>query len=152
MKIPEYIPTDNLYKFIAIFGLIIFVLAVIYPRKALNELYLHSLELYGQVKILELQSVNLENKLNELGLPTDKGTLEQKEEFKKEAFNLKLKSQELKNANAKNDYLLKQYQSYLKYSYLGMTSGILLMFLGFILWYFKLQLYQDIIIKKEATQ
>jgi hypothetical protein len=37
----------------------------------------------------------------------------------------------LENAKEKIDYLLKEYQSYVKYSYLGIIVGMILMFSGF---------------------
>jgi hypothetical protein len=151
MNLPEYIPTDNLYKFIAIFGLIIFVLAIIYPRKALNELYLQGLEIHGQIKIIELQKDSIEKKIESLTL-LDKRMFEEREECLKDSFNLQLKTQELDNLNERNCYLVKEHKSYLKYSCAGIIIGIIMIFLGFTLWYFRLQVYQDKIIKKEASE
>ena len=46
MNIPQ-LPTDNLYKFVAIFGLVIFVIGVIAPQVVYDRLVFHEHEITG---------------------------------------------------------------------------------------------------------
>ena len=50
------------------------------------------------------------------------------------------------------DRLVLELERILKYRILGITIGCFLTGFGFLCWYFKIQVYQDKIIKKQAEQ
>ncbi|OHB54997.1 MAG: hypothetical protein A2173_02320 [Planctomycetes bacterium RBG_13_44_8b] len=75
---PLEIPTDNLYKFVAISGIVILLFSFI-PRYHAHKLQLKSISLKSDIKILELDKTRfkykyseVENKINETGNKTVK--------------------------------------------------------------------------------
>jgi len=56
------LPTDNLYKFLAIFGLVILIFSVYYLFQKSRELSLLSIEVENGLKITEQQGHHLKNK------------------------------------------------------------------------------------------
>lgn len=50
------LPTDNLYKFLALSGLAILIFGVVYPYKLANELELKIVDVGTQIKLLEFES------------------------------------------------------------------------------------------------
>ena len=53
MNIPN-LPTDSLYKFIALSGLFILIFSVVYPLYQENELRQRSLALEGEIEVLKV--------------------------------------------------------------------------------------------------
>ncbi len=83
MGLSDYIPTDNLYKFIAISGLIICGFSLAVPYKTLNEYNLESNKISTQLSILKLESQYLTEDADNLKAE-DKRLSKDVEEFKKE--------------------------------------------------------------------
>jgi hypothetical protein len=162
-------PTDNLYKFMAIFGLLIFILSYI-P-------IVHSQQLELEWTILQCDfDTNVTNPLNNMGIEMKTQTeslnkilqLINKKDNAEAAINIEKANKMLENIDIPDfktklghfDEMIKRMNIlikkdvFIKYElYLGIISGIvgfILMCLGFYFWYSKLQKYQDMIIKKEA--
>ena len=122
MEIPK-LPTDNLYKFMALSGLVILILSAIpYYRK-----YEFDIELIR----LEAEAENLRLKIRENAAYT--------------TTEFEFKCKEILRRITMNNYLK-------GVAYVCSFVGSFLTTLGFYLWYVKLQRYQDRIIKKEAAQ
>ena len=54
MNLPS-LPTDNLYKFLALSGLVIVLFSFIFPMKRIGELKLKSLEIKTQAEVLRIE-------------------------------------------------------------------------------------------------
>ena len=170
----QNIPTDSLYKFMAISGIILIIVPLVfmynYYNKLLVETYNNSLE----VDILEIEAkhlredvLSLEEGVNDFESRVGiKGNLIANENvlIKIEASNLseitksidtKNKELEIKLIKTKNrleiNSVLRNNTKILLF--LGKIFGVLgsiLTVAGFSLWYYKIQIYQDKILKENA--
>ncbi|MFZ2937224.1 MAG: hypothetical protein WA066_00775 [Candidatus Omnitrophota bacterium] len=162
MELPNYIPTDNLYKFIAIFGLIILGFSIAFPLKVSNELSLKIMEYSGRVKILDQEIELLRDDVNVLEpevLQKKRFSKNGKEKYhtlhqeqKRRLRNIMFKKQEIDNQREVIEYLNKNFKLYKIIAKMGMFWSTGLMILGFGSWYWRLQIYQDKIVKKEAEK
>ena len=177
MNIPSHIPIDNLYKFIAISGLTILGISFVFPIMKVDENALKTKKLLGEVKILKLETQNLskesENLLEDLNMLLEiikeqKGKTSQigkenyykiilkkmdlgDEQMKKTSL-IGIKAQEILNKNEINCYLINRINRYKFLSYFGIGIGTIMICSGFWLWYTKLQVYQDKILKYKAEE
>lgn len=136
------LPTDNLYKFIALAGLALLLLLTVYPTKKIYELQLQIVREGTELSILDI---------NEKNWTTDFERLKsQKNPPRAEVLRLRDRSREMEiNAvklRGKNDEIkavlgeLKKYQWAM---YLGSFVGLTMMVFGFGLWYSRVQKYLD---------
>ncbi len=65
MNIPN-LPTDNLYKFMALSGLVIFLLATIYPILYFDKISDEVFEIGTEMGILDIEQKQIQEKLNDL--------------------------------------------------------------------------------------
>jgi hypothetical protein len=171
-------PTDSLYKFMAVSGLLILGFSMIWPELRLYELEKQVVELAGETKVLKIESDDLKDdweiintdtiELKALMRRIEKA---QSRDTKAEAraSTLLEKRQRLREEHRKKVTLLqiKIEQSQTKFElqglaetnikrlsrvmYMGVTVGLILSFFGFILWYRKVQRWQDIAIRRAAV-
>jgi hypothetical protein len=164
MNIPT-LPTDNLYKFIAIFGLVLFSLGVyldyssfgMYTEKRiessnqLNKVYIESnyLREYSQSLVEEMDNFHEQFKLNKNA--NSEKFIEKDEELHAEieVFKDKLKQFELlrgeyeKSQDVINFISLKKHNIDALSTFLQRTGGAFIL-VGFLLWYYLHQRYIDI--------
>ena len=179
MDIQNYVPTDSLYKFLAIFGLIIMVFSLVFPYRIANECGLKAIEISGELKILDLEIGSLKEDIAKFkeavqGTMQDiikieknrKLTKIEKDTIRTEALKKKdilaqkrekllriaIKNEELNNNNNKILYLLNQVRQYRIIFNFAAFSGFLMTILGFYFWYHRLQKYQDAVIKKKSEE
>ena len=141
MKLPS-LPTDNLYKFIALFGLFL-VITTIYSYSTIqNDLD----EKWAKgAAVLEAQSDLLMAQLKIHDKPT--------EQQKGKISDLKKRKEKLEQTGTEvEDYWTayrkaKRWKNSLLFL---MAVGFLMIIIGFYLWYVKLQKYQDIILINQA--
>lgn len=205
MNIPN-IPSDNIYKFIALTSLIILIVAAYFFEISQRELNIKLIELEGDEKILSMESEGIVKKSNELinkckildkewiHLDTLKTVLtnedfqnylnafEKFKSVKKETKGNKIFVEETMNVSLnelfKSEFLelnelfraiqinlirqkvkidtimeVSEQREYLKsiYNYV-LFPLIILVLIGFYLWYQKVQRYQDIILRIQAQQ
>jgi hypothetical protein len=146
--IPNILPTDNLYKFIAIAGLIIVTISVFKPellfKRDSDQETLESIE----DKIQE--GMNSTHKmLNDLSTSGLDSIAKRNEENRlkniNEAFQghlLQLRDEQKEAARLDGEYL--------KMTKSMFAIGLGLIFFGFYLWFSNNQVYQDLILKKES--
>lgn len=138
------LPTDNLYKFIALFGLILTIAGAFLYTRFSNESWM-AIEsaIYYNEKAAE--------KLNLLiNLPSlkDKKIQDYLSKLNKEANELSQKGDRFM-ADSKTAH--KQFDRWRVGIEWLLIVGVFLMVLGFSLWYLKLQRYLDIMIKFQST-
>lgn len=173
-------PTDNLYKFIAITGLLFIFASVFYPtflNIQINERILESEKDSEIVTIemtkLERESKDIERKIDDMQKQLkdfkqnpNKSSAKQLEANIKDTDQLQKQTKEFMNIatelqkkNIEIEYknkLTKFYNDYLKsalnYAKVGIIIGMILTIFGFTFWLFRVQKYQDLVLLKEAQQ
>jgi hypothetical protein len=142
MNIPN-LPTDNLYKFLALTGIIILIFSIAVTEIRLTELESESdyyLTQKGEL-YFDIQSLN-----SDLDRITDK-----------EIFELKRLKNEIRirvfKLSRTKELLLKkskQTRTVFRWSIFGVLSGLLISVFGFVLWYNRVQRYLDYKLKLET--
>jgi hypothetical protein len=169
-------PTDSLYKFMAISGLLLLVFCLIYPEQRRFEVNIEKARIDGELKILisdnEVLKQDLELLMDDLkdhkdraqkmaenrgtateltGLQKRQDELERKklEQFEKErAFKTKLLEIQTKIMLLNTTESFASWLAYL--SKVGFVVGACLMISGFLFWYLKVQQPQDRILEAQA--
>lgn len=137
MNLPT-LPTDNLYKFLALSGLALLLFSMVYPLNTLNDLELKAVEARTQIKLLELELSVLERNID--------AASRKKEPSPDEVARLSDRQQQLKAKAIQNEgererltTLVKQ----LRFAFNGLIGGLLIGYalahLGFYLWYVRVQ-------------
>lgn len=149
MNFPQ-IPTDNLYKFMALSGLAIALISFFLPMKQVRDIEMEIVEIQEQARLL--------NEKNDF-LDIKKGIIERlKSAPAEEAEKIFIERQQLVLesvrilAKLERVKFLKDEIKNLK-TIIGLLSGlgVFLSVLGFILWYQKVQRYQDKVLKDNAN-
>ena len=139
MNIPN-IPTDNLYKFISIFGLIIFLLSLIGPRLLIHSHRLQEFEMNESILILEERLKQISKEVNSLdGVDSKKVELSEIIELRKRNNELGVINIKNSIAHKKLAYFAQQIRNLVYMSYFGLIVGFFMSGFGFYFWYVKLQ-------------
>lgn len=164
-------PTDNLYKFISIFGLIIFVVSIAAPYIASEQLSTLTTVIakpIADIKLLNQDNARLLSEVDEV-----QGRLPKQSQNLTEA-----EKQTVRQVFAESDRLLKEVRENIRkirelettsdmqiktadaraatllgliwWTSFGKVIGLVSILTGFTLWYFKLQRYQDLLLKNQA--
>ncbi|WP_272151119.1 hypothetical protein [Tenacibaculum aiptasiae] len=131
MKLPN-LPTDNLYKFFSIFGLVLFVFGTYLYNTKPNEIY------------LKVDNYNIKNRI--LKINTKKDSVLQ---LRQELINEKIKLSILKEQINRD---IKQLPKDLIKLFSIAIIGLVMISFGFFKWYYKTQYYNDIILKNESEK
>jgi len=138
------LPTDNLYKFLAIFGLILFVLSIYLVFEKANET-IENADKKLEDSLNDLFTLRSNHNLSEAQIQLDKlkesdplanQWERQLENIREENYNAKEKIQGIIN------YLL----------YIMLISGIVMMSTGFYYWYYRVQKPLDELTKMELAK
>ena len=148
MNIPN-LPTDNLYKFIALVGVVVLLAASYFPIIKARELRLAKIEIEGQMRLLEIEVQHLQDTTKQLGSNETIGDCN-REELVGKAYKLKMKNEEIKTNSKKVEVIGIDYELIRKIQVAGMILGFILSAFGFFLWYFRIQKYQDKQLKKNS--
>jgi len=162
MKIPS-LPTDNLYKFICLAGLSIFILSQIYYQLFSYQVILKNKDLQLEMALTKkrLEFLEKDSKL----LENDKKKFEKSDspERLKELENItnlsmqKLRDLEIDaikmNRLAKEVFYLNDLHKLLQtLSIVGFVVGLFFFGAGLYLWYTRIQIYEDRIIRKKTEK
>jgi len=139
-------PTDNLYKFMAIFGLVLFLAGTLYPAKKIEDISrrIGNMNHLISEELIIFKRQDLQDKLVRI----EKGLKNKNVDSEKEQL---LKGiQYFENRNPSVDKALKEIETeieiligYLVFGIFTTIMGIVLMIFGFRLWYTRLQKYPD---------
>lgn len=138
------IPTDNLYKFIALGGLALMIFSVTYPANKALELHLDTIAVNAQVKKLTIEVENLEREITRV--ETTKVIERTDAEIK--LLREKVTEQKFKSVDIRVSFEKAIVQMYWLRAYsiaagLGLVLGIIFSNIGFILWYRRVQKPND---------
>jgi hypothetical protein len=145
------IPTDNLYKFLAIGGLVVFIFSIVYPTGKLLELEFQLADFKAGREKINIER-NFLNKEIEI--------LEKKESVGSNEIKVirdKLLQQELKEAdfNAQAEKIqvsFKWIQDFQWLAIIGSLLGVILEAIGFTAWYLRVQHPQDQLLEKQLAE
>lgn len=151
MNLPT-LPTDNLYKFIAIAGITIVVTSFLSISFQMHEMAILMFDYNTEALVVRENVDNLGEKVTNLSTLEKDEIIIESQSILKETNNQELKLAELEGVRQKNTFLFDDFKEnfymFKKFIYLGFGITVY----GFILWYLKLQQYLDKIIKKEAEK
>ncbi|MFC1597516.1 hypothetical protein ACFL5Q_06225 [Planctomycetota bacterium] len=142
MTVPN-LPTDNLYKFIGVAGLVLAVASVAWVELGLSRARQEAAEAEGRLNALEFRAKVLLEVRKALPEALPGGDLE--EAVENELIALK---EELPTLNVIEEKARGRRWS----GYAGLGFGLALMLVGGFFWYVRLQKYQDILIRGQAEK
>lgn len=152
-QVPEFIkpPTDIIYKFLAISGLILLILSFTIPYFLNRDLSIQIIQTEGDVDKLAKEIGYLED---DIALDDTTTSLSMKQvQFSRERYRqLDLKNMEATTKNNLLIYYTDELNNSQKFKWIGVSIGLILFVTGFVLWYFKLRRYQDLLIRNEAQK
>jgi Ca2+/Na+ antiporter len=163
-------PTDNLYKFIAISGILLVLYNLIFTSQFLINNHVQAQKISNELDIVEIEQnhlhediLYLKKKVSILSENLEKKSVEESSEELKEfsTLNAKLKTKnreieiKIKEMENKNKLLKDRVKFGIFLIIIGLITfivGIYLTYRGFYLWYHRLQKYQDTLIKKKSKK
>ena len=174
MEMPN-LPIDNLYKFFAISGLLLFAASIYFPFVLANKFYEEYYVCIEADSIIKADSDYTTIKLNTISNLVSNAILQQEGKYTSSVNKLELSysNDEIKQMLNDDHDLLHQLDTgfakikantirlndihtefkQLKYvTIIMMFISIILILKGFRLWYYRIQIYQDRILKNEAEK
>ena len=166
---PLPLPTDNLYKFVALTGAALLIASFIFPLTRLDDLELAIQQTSSQRKVLGVETSALEADvtqldldLKRLGAAVDAASRpasamkedaikarERLHELSGKQLALAIKRAEIQGNDDKNTLLMKQIKRTWSYLKIGGFIGLLMTYVGFLLWYLRVQRPMDIEVRKK---
>ncbi|MGD0779600.1 MAG: hypothetical protein ABR954_02295 [Dehalococcoidales bacterium] len=153
-SIPDFIklPTDNIYKFLAIAGLILIILCDTIPILIERDLSIQTIQTQGDYNTLNQEVNFLAEDISWAQNNKENLTVEQAQELQDRARQQLLKNIELNNKlNLLNFYKDELNQIWI-FRWVVISIGILLAIIGFGYWYFRWQQPLDLIIRNETQK
>ena len=149
MNLPA-LPTDNLYKFLALSGLVLFVISFVFPRSLVDELELKTVETQTEVNLL-VREVSALNKDVDVAAAKPNLSDEALEKLSERRDQLNEKAIRLEGQKERQKTLLKQLRYAVDLSLFGSILGYLIAHVGFWLWYTRVQRLADLLARKQAS-
>lgn len=143
------LPTDTLYKFMALSGLVITLLSAWFLLTRVDSLKLSLIALRGDANGLTIEEEFLRGEQQELKANSD-GSRNDQRELRQRAYELQLKVNLLQTKLTKANALLGQITEYRIFLYVSIFFGLNLTYWGFRLWYIRIQKLQDAILRRQA--
>ena len=151
---PTKLPTDNLYKFMSISGLVLLVLSAAYPWRFIQDV---AVDVYEERKQLaevssDLNSLSAKRELGKLLEEEPKDALAEARKLNDSLAEIRKKT-EVMSANAERvSYLVTLSIVFFIIGTIGGVAGIVICCIGFKLWYERSQKYLDAMVKKGAEK
>jgi hypothetical protein len=149
MPIPNLTPpTDNLYKFLAISGLIFTIFCIVYPTSFLTSNSSTLTTLLTNSRVLEMDINLLETRVYEqqAQIPTDEIVIQYQQQIH-DIRRRMIEVDELVNQELRKQNFINQIRQIL---YIFSLLGAAITGTAFSLWYYKVQKYQDKILEVEV--
>jgi len=136
------LPTDNLYKFMAIIGVVTTALSILAPASVGRTIALQQFEIERDLSLLEAEQRRIET------LPPE----QEMAEHDQHARELRRNLEEVKYKNRVLEYSIWTLRLWKAAAAMGIVGGLLLSVSGFWLWYTRLQRFQDRALAEQAAQ
>ena len=160
MTIPS-LPTDNLYKFLALAGLLLLVFALVYPLDRLTELQLKQTKIDTEWQTLALEvsrlaedSAGVRGEVDRLqknpnaNIQDTKGALDSIATISDRLHTLQIKQISLNGKGQEIKIVSGDIFFMRKLLVFGFLLGGILALIGFLGWYFRVQKPQDMLLRK----
>jgi hypothetical protein len=153
-------PTDNLYKFLALSGLVAMLVALIYPLTMINKLEIESAEVFGDLKLSQAELARLELRVAALRAEDSSGQIEaghrylaetQLDEFSDALFDAQKAMILSQTRSHKLDVLFDNTKKWVNLAIILFAVGTVAMTFGFWKWYTKIQRFEDAILERRAA-
>jgi hypothetical protein len=150
MNLPS-LPTDNLYKFLALSGLVIVLFSFIFPMKRIGEIELKSLEIKTQVEVLKIEIDYLKEDTKTWA---EKANLNHEETvlLRKRTKDAAIKVAELGGRTEQIEALRGELRFYWRFIKVTVWLGAVISLVGFYLWYFLVQKPNDLLLRKQIKK
>jgi len=148
MNLPT-LPTDNLYKFLALSGLAIAIFVLVFPMIRISEIRLKLVEVKTQSKVLAVEIEELKEDTDRWAKKTSlspEGTAS----LRKRLIELRIKGVEIRGRFEQIKSLNRDLDYSMILIWVGLPLGMLISFLGFLLWYFRVQKPNDLLLRKHV--
>ena len=136
MNLPN-IPTDNLYKFQCVTGLVLVIVTTIFSIFSIGQIRLKTAEVEIDAKIIKARQQQLKSDIDEAS----------------QILNL---TQQMEENIIKDEVMIDTYKKQtedLKFLFqFGFITGALLYIPGYLFWYLNLQRYKDFLFKEEGFE
>jgi hypothetical protein len=147
MNIPS-LPTDNLYKFLALAGLALMAFGVVYPLAYSTELGLKVAEVETEVDVLQIDVADLQQQRASLEKQSNPSS-EESSALRKQDHEVCVKLVQIKGELEQLTTLNLSLQIVRSFLRPGMYFGLGTSLFGFLLWYLKFQRLSDKILRKQ---
>lgn len=148
-------PTDNLYKFLSIAGLFVIVVSLSIPvyfilgmRQKLTEFRTEAAVLSVELKYLKQDAEQVSTEKDKRG----RSAMEDNPERRAKLKELEIREARLNQAVTEADWTSRMMHILMAFIGVGSVAGGILTGKGFALWYYRLQRYQDEIVKTQAAK
>lgn len=155
------IPTDNLYKFTALFGLVITILSAYVPYSKVGPLELHSVRLATDIAALQAtadglkEEVRLYNEAQRIGPKALRAigmTGADTKAMRLRLVDITVKNAEIRGLIEQQLVLASELRLVAFFGVVGMLVGTLIVGAGFYFWFSRVQRFQDIVLNYEARR
>jgi hypothetical protein len=145
------LPTDNLYKFLALSGLALILVSFVFPGNLINDLELKSVDAQTQINLLAFESSILERDVEAAG---KKDSLPPDELVKLDERRQRLKAKLIETEGQKNRLavLVRQVRLTFNLFRIGGFAGLAMSSVGFLLWYRRVQKPADLLARKQLGE
>ncbi|MBU6405419.1 MAG: hypothetical protein KGL63_03055 [Betaproteobacteria bacterium] len=150
MNIPA-VPTDSLYKFMALSGVLLVIVGVFYPAYLLQQLQPRVIDAQTTVAILKLQSDQLKFDVGLLKA-SKSPTLEQLAKIEKQNTEMRVKLARAEGEDAKVAFFSSQVKIIINLEYVVSMFGLFLALSGFSLWYNRVQKPADRLAERRVKE
>ena len=149
MSIPS-LPTDNLYKFMALSGLVLLTLSAYYPAQRIAELQLKQVNTSTEIALAKLEADEIGKELSylEKQKSPDQAVFET---LKKRQLQSQQSVVRIRGLAETQNVLLEQRFRLLVIGSIGLIAGSALSWYGFRLWYARVQRPMDAAVAKSVA-
>ncbi|MGN6280357.1 hypothetical protein [Frateuria sp.] len=141
MNLPT-LPTDNLYKFMALAGIVLMLFSVVYPFQRLQELEIRAIDSRTQLAIVGQRVALLQFQVK--AMEKDPAATDEKIlALRSKSTDLGIEALRGVGENKKNEALLSQLRLFAGISLFTSLGGLVLAIAGFLLWYLRIQKPSD---------
>jgi hypothetical protein len=150
MNIPS-LPTDNLYKFLALSGLAIAIFGLVFPAIRISEIRLKLIEANTQTRLLKLEIDQLKE---DVDTAKKKSSVSPEEigNIRKRMIEINVKKVELDGRTEQIKALMEDLNFARGALKVSAPLGLVISFLGFYFWYSLIQKPNDLLLQKQIKK
>jgi hypothetical protein len=143
------LPTDNLYKFLALSGLAIAIFSLVFPIIRISEIRMKLIEVKTQSNVLDVEIEELKGDTDRWAKKTSLSP-EETASLRKRLIEIRIKSVEIRGRFEQIKSLNRDLDYSMTLIWVGLPLGLIISHLGFLLWYFRVQKPNDLQIRKQV--